>query len=87
MLKSIILSVSAIGLAATPIAASAAAATPASKLSLSPSARAGTSVGKTNRLAGSGTGTIAAAIIGAGIAIGAVILITDKEDEDNPDSN
>ncbi|UVO50231.1 hypothetical protein M0208_06735 [Sphingomonas sp. SUN019] len=86
MLKSIILGASVFALTAAPIAASAATANPASKLSLSSATRAGTPAGKSNRLAGSGIGPIAAGAILVGIAAAAVLLISDKEDDDS-DSN
>jgi hypothetical protein len=86
MLKSFILGASAIALTAAPVAASAATANSASKLSLSSSTRAGAPAGKSNRLAGSGIGPIAAGAILVGITVAAVLLISDKEDDDS-DSN
>ena len=86
MLKSIVLGTSVLALTAAPIAASAAPATAASKLSVSSAARAGAPAGKTNRLAGGGIGPIAAGVILVGIAVGAVLLISDEEDDDS-DSN
>lgn len=86
MLKSIFMGASVIALTATPIAASAATAASANKLSLSSTSRTGAPTGKSNRLTGAGIGPIAGGVIAAGIAIAAVILISDKEDDDS-DSN
>ena len=91
MLKSVMLGASTLALVASPIAASAAptVAAPtnaASALSLSSVHRAGAPAGKSSKLAGAGIGPIAAAVIVAGIAIGAAVLISDKEDNDS-DSN
>ena len=68
-----------------PVAASAApAASPASKLSLSRSVRAGTPTTKANRLAGE---SIVPVLIGVGVVAAGVYLIIDKENEDDSDSN
>lgn len=87
MLKSVILGASTLALVASPIAAAHAAPTnAASALSLSSAHRAGAPAGKSSKLAGAGIGPISAAIIVAGIAIAAGVLISDKEDDDS-DSN
>jgi hypothetical protein len=92
MLKSVILGASTLALVASPIAAANAAPTTvaptnaASTLSLSSAHRAGAPAGKSSKLAGAGIGPISAAIIVAGIAIAAGVLISDKEDDDS-DSN
>lgn len=83
MLKSLLLGASTLALAASPVAASAATANPASALSLSSAHRAAAPTGKSSKLAGAGIGPISAAIIVAGIAIGAAVLISDHEDSDS----
>jgi len=90
MLRSVMLGASTLALAASPIAASAAtvaaSTNAASALSLSSAHRASVPAGKSSKLAGAGIGPIAAAVIVAGVAIGAAVLISDKEDNDS-DSN
>jgi hypothetical protein len=86
MLKSVALGASTLALAASPIAASAAPTNAVSALSLSSAHRASAPAGKSSKLAGAGIGPIVAAVIVAGIAIGAAVLISDKEHDDS-DSN
>lgn len=76
-----LLAIVALGMTATP----AIAAPAASKLSVAKTVRAGAPTGKSSRLAGENVGPIAAALIGAGIVAGTVLLIVDKEDDS--DSN
>ena len=86
MIRNILLGASALALTTAPVAVSAASvANPAQSLSLSPSVRAGTPTGRSNHLTGMTTGTIAAGVIGLGIVVGLVFLISDHED--NSDSN
>lgn len=87
MLKHVILSASIASLSLAPVAASAATVNPASKLSLTSTSRASAPTGKTNRATGAGVGPIAAGIIVVGIAVGATLLIIDKEDDEDADSN
>lgn len=83
--KSLAMASAGLALAATPIAASAAPANPASSLSVSKSVRAGTATSKSNKIAGASTIPL---IIGAAIVAGVTYLIVDKEnDDDNADSN
>jgi hypothetical protein len=85
MFKALMTGATALTLTAVPVAASAApaATNPATSLSV---ARAATPAGKSSKLTGAGIGPIAAGIIAVGIAVGVVLLVSDKEDNDS-DSN
>ncbi|WP_085809400.1 hypothetical protein [Sphingomonas sp. TZW2008] len=83
MMTKFLTSLSATALVLAPVAASAAPATsPAAKLSVAKSARAGTATAKADRLAGV---SIVPAILGALIIAGGIYLIVD--DNDDSDSN
>ena len=85
MLSKFLTSLAASALVVAPVAASAApTATPASKLSLSPSVRAGTPTGKADRLSGA---SVIPALIGAAVVAGVAYLIIDNENDDDADSN
>lgn len=84
MFKALMTGAAALTLTAVPVAASAApVANPASSLSIT---RAATPSAKSSKLSGPNIGPIAAGVIAAGIAVAAIILISDKEDDDS-DSN
>ncbi len=86
MIKTWILSTSALVMSALPVAASAApsATNPAQSLSVAASTRAGTATQKTSKLARSSAIPL---VIGAGIIAGVAYLIVDHEDDNNSDSN
>lgn len=88
MIKKMTFVAAALGLAATPVAASAVpvAANPAASLSVS-SARAGTLTSKSSKLAGLQESSIVPLVIGIGILAGVTYLIVDHEDDNNSDSN
>ena len=83
-LKSLMLSLAAVGMSSAPVAASAApAANPAASLSLPHSARAGSPTAHSNGLA-EGAGGIFAAIIVAGIIAIGVIAATNDDSPKSP---
>lgn len=78
-MKKILAGAAAMSLVAMPVAASA---TDASKLSLTSSARAGTSAKAKNELAGGG---VIVAIIAAAAVIAGIIIVANEDD--SPNSN
>ncbi len=84
MVPKLLSGLAASALVLAPVAASAApAGSPASKLSVAKSVRAGTPTNKTDRLAGGG---VLPAVLAAAIVAGGIYLVVDDND-DNSDSN
>jgi hypothetical protein len=81
-MKNVIAALALSAAVASPIAA---AGPVASSLSVARAIRAGAPSTGAGRLTGRNVGPVAAAIIAAGIAVGATLLIVDKEDDS--DSN
>lgn len=85
ILKTLGMASAGLALVATPVAASAAPANPASSLSVSKAVRAGAPTSKSSKVAGVSTIPL---VIGAAIIAGVTYLIVDNEnDDDNSDSN
>jgi hypothetical protein len=84
LLKSLATASAGLALVAAPVAASAAPANPAAKLSVSKSVRAGAPASKPSKLSGASTIPL---LIGVAIAAGVTYLIIDKENDDDSDSN